>query len=91
MGNRIVVFGIGQIGRHLPISTAHLHFCEDKLHVVKIPQKTNVLPDIIPQKCFDITPDFRVIFYKDFKSLCNIYKSVQRKYYPEKDVLVKKG
>lgn len=89
LGNRIVVFGIGRIGKSMPIiSTEHLHLCDEKLHIVKLPKENNVIPSIIEQRNFEITPDMRVIFYKDSKSLCDIYKKVQRKYYPEKDVYV---
>ena len=86
-GNKIAIMGFGRIGRTLPfIFTEHLHLCDKKLHIVRIPEKSNIIPEIIQQHSFEISPDLRIIDYKNFRSLVNIYKSVQRKYYPEKDI-----
>ena len=87
--HKIALLGFGGIGRFLPIATAHLHFCDDKLHVVKIPEKNNVISDILQQRTFDTAPDLRLFTSFDFKLLCRIYKQVQHKYYPEKDVFKK--
>ena len=89
-GNKIAILGFGRIGRVFPIFSEHLHLCDNKLHIVKVPEKNTVIPELIQQRSLEIFPDLRIIDYKNFKSLVSIYKSVQRKYYPEKDVF-KKG
>lgn len=85
-GNKVVILGFGRIGRMFPVFTEHIRLCDKKPHIVKVPEKNNVISELIKEHPFEITPDLRIIDYKNYKSLVNIYKSVQRKYYPEKDV-----
>jgi hypothetical protein len=91
-GGKIAIFGLGLIGRRMPIISEHLNFINTpkKLQIISLPKENNVLTDIINQRNFEITQDLRLIFQKDLKSLVNIYKQVQRKYYPEKDVILKR-
>ena len=88
-GNKVIMLGIGRIGRTFPIITEHLHLCDKKLHLVTVPEKNNVTPALIEQRAFDVPLDLRVFSFRDVKALVNIYKSVQRKYYPEKDVYIR--
>ena len=89
---KIAVFGMGLTGRRMPIITEHLNFINTpkKPQVITLPKENNLLTGFINQRNFETTQDLRLIFNKDFKSLVSIYKQVQRKYYPEKDVVVKR-
>ena len=89
IGNKVLIVGINRTKSFLPISTAHLSFCDQKPQVIKLPKENNVLSDIIEQRMFEKFPDIVVFQNKNSKSLVDIYKSVQRKYYPEKDIYQK--
>ena len=89
-GNKIAVFDMGLIGRRMPMVTEHLNFINTpkKLQIITLPKENNVLTDIIKQRNCEIAPDLKIISNRDFKSLVKIYKNIQRKYYPEKDVYI---
>ncbi len=82
----VLIIGINRTKRFLPIYTAHLNLCAQ---IIKLPKENNILSDIIEQKMFEKFPNIGVFQNKNYKSLVDIYKSVQRKYYPEKDIYQK--
>ena len=85
----VLIIGINRTKRFLPIYTAHLNLCDQKPQIIKLPKENNILSDIIEQKMFEKFPNIGVFQNKNYKSLVNIYKSVKRKYYPEKDIYQK--
>jgi len=74
-GHKIALFGIGRIGRLIYSGV-------DALSTTKRTGTDN-------GKDF-FEPLTKVINEQDYKSLVNSYKKVKRKYYPDKDMLIKK-
>ena len=73
--NKIALFGTGRIGRLIFSGIDALHTAETK----STKHNENFLDSLT-----------KVIEKQDYKSLVDAYKQVQRKYYPEKDILIKK-
>lgn len=73
--NKIALFGIGRIGKVIFAGTAALSFIETK--------KT--------ESFFDFEDILKLSEPVDNTILVKAYKEVQRKYYPEKDVLKKES
>ncbi len=72
--NRVALFGAGRIGRMLYAGAAALSVAETK-------QKESV---------FDSDMLLKILEPADYTSLVKAYRNVQRRYYPEKDLLIKK-
>ena len=75
MRHRIALFGSGSIGKFISVTTANFSYAGE----IK-PQKS----DLELPKLSDL-----VNYRKNILSLVDSYKKVQRKYYPEKDMLIK--
>ena len=75
VGNKIALFGGVRISRILLAGTAALSFAETK-------QEKSV---------FESGVLLKILEPADYTSLVKAYKKVQRKYYPEKDILYKRG
>ena len=73
--NRVALFGSGRISRMLLAGTAALSVAETK-------QEESV---------FDSDMLLKILEPADYTSLVKAYKKVQRKYYPEKDILNKRS
>ena len=72
---KIALFGGGRIGRILFAGTAALSVAETKQE----------------QSVFDSDMLLKILEPADYTTLVKAYKKVQRKYYPEKDILNKRS
>ena len=70
-GHKIALFGAGRIGRLIYSGIDALHSTEN----FTSKNKENFLDQIT-----------KIVNKEDYKSLVNVYKNIQRKYYPEKDI-----
>ena len=70
--NRIALFGTGGIGKLIYSGIDALHTTE-KIGGTNDKEFFNSLTSVIRER--------------DYKSLVSVYKKVQKKYYPEKDIL----
>ena len=73
-GHKIALFGTGRIGRLIYSGIDALHTAGN----IGVNDKTNFLDSLTS-----------VINKQDYNTLVNAYKKVQKRYYPEKDLLVK--
>ena len=73
--NRVALFGGGRIGRMLFAGTAALSIAQTKQE----------------ESIFDSDMLLKILEPADYTSLVKAYKKVQRKYYPEKDILNKRS
>ncbi len=91
-GHKICLLGLGSVKSYIHAAITAGAYSHNIIEPVKVPSgNLNIANPYKSGKMdFEITPDFNIVKKEHFKSLCDIYKSVQRKYYPEKDVY-KKG
>lgn len=83
--HKICLMGFGNVRRYIQAATTAYTYTNN----VAGHEALAVRPNVFEHKAFDITPDLRLIESDNYKSLCRIYREVQRKYYPEKDVYKK--
>lgn len=83
--HKICLMGFGNVRRYIQAAMSAGTYVNN----ITGHEALTVGPNALERKAFDITPDLKLIMHDNYKSLCDIYREVQRKYHPEEDIYVK--